>query len=213
MNDIINTQGNNLCIPHSGGFEDFDPSDLEVGELSLQQKTSKQVEAEITKPGDIFDTLNGVVIGNETIPCEIIPLHHKKVWLSQYKDGKKEFVGEIPFSPANANWKYDGDMMNNRPVKNNLNYVWKVLVLGADGNVAMPCLIYFGGYSRRAGQKLNTLVVQGQAVGKLPYETTAFLSSIKTSNDQGTFHMFNLTNGKPTPQSVLDTAKNWYGIK
>ncbi len=206
MNELVTQETGINAMQLPGGIA---ADDIEHGKLLLQQKTSDAVDQGKAKPGDIVDTITGLVVGGEGNPVMVIPLAVKKEWNRYYVEGQdRKWFETVAYSPANANWKFEEMTEDGKHVKNDLIMIWAVLPV-INESVGMPSMIHFRGMSHRAGKKLATIVAQASFSGKQPYENMIQLGCHKETGDKTSYYVFDVSPAMKTPEVWLETAKNW----
>ncbi len=217
MNDLTTQQANELVAK-----DDFmgaaSASDFETPRLVLMQKMSELVEAGKAKPGDMVDSLTEELLGDCEKPISIIPIGLAKTWFrSEIVKGQKEFwkiekFVDNPTLPREgiASTEEDGITRSFMCV-NDLAMLWTVVLPEQiKRDEVLPYLLTFRGASYHAGKKLVTLIAKKSTMAKKkPYEYVYRLSSVKESNDKGTFYTFSVAQERCATKDETQVAISW----
>lgn len=205
------TDLSNPGMPNLGGIG---REDLQIPQLSLVQKMSDLVDSQKAKAGDIYDTLEQVVIADEKEVVEFIPIHTQKAWrvYEIEKPGEQKYLKTVGYDHTNANWRFEA-VLDGKKIKNQLVMSWFVLLVEqVKRGEAIPYQINFKGMSMDAAKKLSTLIAKGSFLGLPAYGKTYTLGSEKKSNDKATFSVFQVMAGRVTTPDEIKAAKQWLGM-
>lgn len=212
-NEIVKHDKGDLIVGGGpmDGFE-FDASDIKLPLVLLMQNTSKWVNDDTARPGDIINSLSGEKLGDKTTPVEFIPLKFEKFWTVLTKEGGK-FIKRMAFleNPVNNLEGITKDRDGNDvPAKFQLTYSYYVLVTkNAGEEMGLPGVLSFKSTSLSAGKTLNALLTEYQVKGAPDLSRTFTLGCSKTENDSGVFHIWTIGKGQAASGEQINTAKRW----
>jgi hypothetical protein len=208
-----------------------DSSDIILPMILLGQGISNAVTSGACKFGDMYNSLTGEVVGDETKPLKFIPITLKKVWKLQENTG----------TPQKPKWKYRGteaytgqryEYTEMRPSRYDQTLIvpWEVTlsteVFGftesdAADPISLPTVLSFSKSSRKAGQKVNThfASLEGAIPSPLPYYAYVLeLSALRKQNDDGIFMVWDIRpamkdkKAYQTPKEFLPKIERWAQI-
>lgn len=200
------------------GIEGVDSKDILIPKLLVMQGLSKLVVEDKAQMGDFVDSVNGEILGSAREkapkPVTIIPIKTFKTWIEYEKidDKKLEFRGIVPMDETNANWPLE-EVKDGRDMRRDRCINFYVLL--KDKPDDLPYLMTFKRTSYRAGMKLAThfkkcelAALRGKPVP--PAATMFDVTATKTSNDQGTFYVFDVVQKEATAPEHLKLAWEWF---
>lgn len=208
MTDLVKkVESTGVSISQGFGDSGISSEDLQIPTLQLVQKMSKAVDAGTAKAGDIFDSSEGTVVADEKTKLEFIPLRMVKSWQIFEVTGPttKKYIETVQYAPDNAHWRYEDGS-----IRRSLVMTWFCLLAkDLESGGALPYRISFKGMSMKTGKKLATLVAKA-GMAKLPaYGRSYFLSSVKETNDKGTYHVYDVVPGNLSSKGWVSIAESW----
>lgn len=200
------------------GTEGTDSRDILIPKLLVMQGLSKMVVEDKAQMGDFVDSVSGEILGSarekNPKPVTVIPIKTFKTWIEYEKidDKKLEYRGTIPMDASNANWQME-EVKDGREIRRDRCINFYVLL--KDKPDDLPYLMTFKRTSYRAGMKLAThfkkcelAALRGKPVP--PAATMFNVTATKTSNDQGTFYVFDVVQSETTSPEHLKLAWEWF---
>lgn len=205
-------ESNMPAIPQgSWGAEGLSADDILLPKILLMQPMSELVVDEQAAPGEMLDSLTKEKLGDQKKDLEIIPINMFKTWVISRKDGQKfKFVKQEPRNAANDNLplEYTENGIEYRRDKV-LNF-YCLKASEAKNPDALPIVASFRRTSTQAGKQIATHFQKAVMMGKPPACKTLKLISKKTSNDKGTYYIFDVTNGRSTEAEEIQKAFQWH---
>lgn len=209
-----------------------DASDILIPKLLIGQATSKAVQDDRIKFGEIFRSTTLEAVGGRDKPVAIIPLSHTKTWVvSQKVGGKFEFRQQLPYKPATDKelpwtWTADGSEWKREQSLNfyvllpaDVSRDLEARQLFADtGELPdveaslLPCALSFKSTSYKAGKTLVTHFAKAADFAAQPYISIFNLYTDKTMNDQGTFYTLRVERYGKTPLELIPTCEKWQAL-
>jgi len=186
---------------------------IKIPRISVLQKTSKPVEDDKGKIGDMYDNLSGTVVCAKDKPFRFIPLILQPI-VTKYKPDGNKYVYEshVPMTAQNqkAEWDIVENGINKRVRPEIQCYMLAVSDLDKDGLV-MPYLFSFKGASMPVGGKnlfTFSLLLQG---AKQPIYSKIFeMTNEKKEKDGNTYQVVNVSQPKESvPAKYHETIIMW----
>lgn len=190
---------------------------IKLPRLSLQQKMSKPVEAELAKVGDLFENLQNTVVCPKDKPFYFIPLKLRNVITTyevvQTSSGvKKEFRGSVPRTVKNEKLEWD-QVIDGKPHKclpETIVYMLNAADL-EEGNIVLPYVFTFRGASMpKGGKSIYTQKILLDQSGLKFYKFKFKMTNEKVQKDDNTFQVANveMTKEKLDPK-FNDICEKW----
>ncbi len=207
-----------------------DATDILIPKILLAQSTSKAVQDEKVTFGQLYKSTTFEALGGKDKPVSIIPLYHTKTWvLSQKIGGKYEFRAVEPFTPENKDkpwewtqvgqeWKREQSLNFFVLIPSEVDRDQKARDLAAKGEIPdldaslLPCVLSFKSTSYKAGKVLVTHFAKASDFGLPPFVSYFQLTTLKTTNDRGTFYVLDVGKGGKTNVAHLPAATKWRDI-
>lgn len=205
-----------------------DTSDILIPRIYGAQKTSKIVESGNVRLGQLVRSTNAEVLGGLGAPIPIIPLKQWKTWMTT--DGGK-FVGEEPYSAANANYTYEFERNGKKFKRERMLNFYVLLPADIAGNLEMrrklretgempdkitslvPCQIGFKSTSYKAGRMLATHFAQMEDLGAMPYMRFLNLDTELGTSDKGKYTVLKVSEGGAIKdKEQLAVCQRWFQI-
>lgn len=192
-------------------------NDVVVPKLLLMQNTSESVGDGKVQMGDIVNSENLEVLGNDKSPVEVIPLRLYKTWrVYDTNINPPKFVAQYPVTPKNEKQDWEGvESINgeNIPVRRDLCFNFFVLLSrDVESGDGFPHVISFKRTSMQAGRQLATHLFKKHALGKLPFIETVKIAVKKDKKDKNTYAVLQIEKGNPTTEAGLVCSKEWIGV-
>lgn len=201
-----------LAMPAgSWGGEGVRADDILIPKILLMQPMSTLVIDEKAVPGEMVDSVTKEKLGDQKKELEIIPINLFKTWVISKKDGQKfKFVRQEPRNDANDSlpleYEEDGETFRRDRVLN----FYCLKAAEAKNLDALPIVASFRRTSMQAGKSIATHFQRAVMAGKPPACKTLKLLSKKTTNDKGTFYVYEVTTGRDTAKEEERRAFAWY---
>lgn len=187
-----------------------DSSALLIPTATVMQKMSKMVEEDATvRPGDLRDSLDRSLLAKEGDLWEVLIIAIRAEWRVYTEAGKR--VGRLT-QPLNADtadlrWEFEheGEML-----KRKATYVYTVLPVSNIEATAYEFALQSS--SVRTAKSLNTTLAKWARLNKHPASFVIGFSTVKTSNDSGTFWVVNFAVGREATDAEQAKAYEWNQI-
>ena len=187
-------------------------NDLIIPKLLLMQPVSSLVADKKAAPGDIVNSLEGKVVGNEKEALEVIPYKCVKTWV-RFQDmgrGKPRFVSQDPVTETDAvrprQEEINGEIFTNFET---INY-YCLRPSEVEAGEFLPYVISFRSTSYKAGKTLETFRAKFQDYGKPICIKTFKIGSRQEENDQGRYYTFTVEQGRDTTVEEMAQIKPWF---
>lgn len=208
--------------------ETIDASDILLPSIYLMQSNSQWVKDEKAKVGEIVKSTGTQVVAKKKESLVLIPLAFNKSFRIVEKKGNK-WVRNEPFNPAKSDeWEFsEGGKDLKRVTSINL-YAFLLSELETQEKaqreatktgemmdptqIALPVMISFRSTGYKAGKEAVTHFALAQKVKAEPYMGKLMLSAHETTNDQGTFYVYDLKpfrDGKKLSRDQYESCKEW----
>lgn len=200
----------------SWGAEGLDKQDLMLGKILLMQGLSKLVSGGKAMVGDIIHSVNGSKLGNKDHPVEIIPIATFKTWVvsKKPKGGNKfEYEATLPMTAENAHLdllETDEDGSEIRRDRT-INF-YTLLVSEVAEGTAIPCVLSCRRTSYTAGKKIANHFAKMQMLRQPPAAKSLRLTCRLETNDDGSFYVFDVEQGRNSTKEEITTAYDWYQV-
>lgn len=218
---VVATEG------RTGAFQG-DATDILVPRLFAAQKTSKIVDDDKAKPGQLVRSTTLEVLGGLGVGVPIIPLKHWKTWMITL-DGK--FQGLEAWTPANASYAFEFDKEGKKYRRERVLNFFVMLPRDIDAYLEArkiiaetgempdkvvgltPCQIGFKSTSYKAGRALVTHFAQMEDLGAMPYMRWLLLDSEIQRNDKGSYAVLKVSEGGAVKSPDHKAAcERWFKI-
>jgi hypothetical protein len=218
---VIKKENNEVAVAESldsWGQSNMSSKDLIVSKILPMQMMSKKVIDQAAAFGELRDTVNNEKFGDFANAMEFVPFHMEKVFIeSEVVGNKKNYLGMVPITTANENLPYE-DVRDGKKISRdytiNFYCVLPKLInpeLASSGGGTLPYIISFRRTSLRAGKKVATQAYASNAAMKKPPAATVMsLSSVKTTNDEGTYSVLDTKASRLSSPEELATAFFWF---
>ena len=191
----------------------FDVSDIIVPRILLMQAMSPQVTNAQAQMGEIRDSIDGALLGNEKHPLDIVICHRFKTISVMKGDKGEEFGGILPGTPEN--WMLPYEENEEQPdggfvkIQRRKTYNYYVLPLELDGE-GLPFLISLSRTGTTTAKIINTKILQEQYKHH-PMWTIAFqLSPVRETNDKKqVFFSYKVKHTGAADKKISDIAESW----
>jgi len=198
----------------SWGSEEVEAKDVRISRVLLMQAQSDLVADGKAMPGEMVDSVTGMVLAKKGETLKFVPIYIFKNWVVEEEiNGKFEFVKIEEYTAANANQPREPFMHEGKKIR----YVLSINVLSMldkdlDDASAIPCIISFKMTGFKAGQDISTVALRARNVGKPAAYFTISLKSEHTKNEKGNFFVFKMAGVEPTIKftEVEPTLLKWY---
>lgn len=183
------------------GGDDLDNVTVPLGYTKLIQKMSPEVDADIAKVGDFFDTSTQTILGKET---NIIVVKKVDDWACFDDDTN------VKYSSDGITWNTGEKITEEESWKKRR---LRLYVVNPDAMEIIPTILVIKGTSRGAGQFITSTLKRFIKVNKEPIFARSFkLSSVKESSDKYTYQVIKATlnegfNAKATMDMAYEARK------
>lgn len=217
-----------LAVAAPMGGEQIDASDVLLPSLYLMQSNSQWVKEEKARVGAIVKSTGTVTVADRKQTLVIVPLAFNKSFRIVEKKGNK-WVRNEAFNPAVADeWEFKEDGRDLKRVACINVYAYLLPELMAQekarkeaeeagemmdpSSIALPVLISFRSTGYKAGKECITHFALAQKVRSEPYMGKLELSATETTNEQGTFYVYNVKpvrGGEKLTGQMLQDCADW----
>lgn len=203
----LEKRGENVPVAQQMGFgatDDLDSSDCELGRVQVAQALSESVKKRKVQIGDIYNVVNGEVLGNEKEPFEFIVVGTFKYWISKTKRDNK-FLGKEPaLNPQEKSWE-EGDVLNM------YHHAFMVLnVKEIPTGFALPYELAFRSTSLSAAKRLSSLLFTMRGQNVPSWGRTFTMISEEKSKDKHSWHIPAISIGRQTSKEEVEMAQLAY---
>lgn len=194
------------------GTEGARDENILIPRLLLAQKTSKIVEKEDAKPGDILDNVTGEVLGScregAKKEIRIIPFMMQESWMvfTKVEGGQDKFKEIVPYGPDNAHW--DSDSGGER--RDQTLDFFVLLEDQVKDDVPFPYIISFRRTSFQTGRKLSSHFTKCRERGEPAARYILSLNGDKEEKNGNTYYVWGFRVVEKTPKETEALAKKWW---
>lgn len=209
-------KGTELALPEelSGdwGTEEVTSEDVIIPKLLLMHGQSELVQEGKATQGDIVRSTDHAILAKKGEWVEVIPFMMNKTWINKEEvDGKFEWRGEEPLTPANSDlpWEYE---KNGTTWRRDRAYNYYALVVKdlAEGKFQLPIRLQFQRTSHRAGKQIANWFSECKMEKKPPALRHWVVGSELIKGDKHNYHIFKVEAGGETSMEELQACKKWY---
>lgn len=190
----------------------IDKADIIIPRVLMMQGMSKLVSAEQAVPGDLVNSVTNEIIGSLKKPMKFVPLMQFKTVIRSEKQpkGLPKYLGQESWNPtkhANLEWEEE---VNGKTIYNTqcLNF-YVMTEKDLDSPSAFPMLLTFRRTSYRNGKKLINHFMQMDMMGAEPWFGMLELSTLKQTNDDGTFYVLDVKPVGQTNPKYAEKLRAW----
>lgn len=160
---------------------------------------------------EIRETLGGALLAKPGETLEIIPFKSETVWIEYEKEGdKRKFTGIVPVTPANERLPYEEIVGNKKIIRVYSIDMYCILPNQIASGSDLPHVVAFRSTSLRVGKQAYTLsFVRNRRMNRDPWARVLKVSSVKSSNEKGTFGIWHVEDSREATQVEMDVAKHW----
>lgn len=195
------------------GEKTYSAKSLIIPKILAMQGLSKLVLERKAMFGDLIDSLNSSKLGDIKEPLEFIPFSAQEIWIIykvSSKDGKSEYIETTPVNASNDNWRYEENINGTMIRRDRAINVYCLLPKEIKEGMYMPYCISFRRTSLQAGKKIVTAFTRLQAFGKPPAGETFELSASQTSNEKGTYIVFDVKRNRQSTNDEIAACYKWF---
>lgn len=212
MDEIAKKETFAVAVPTSGwgAGEQIGQNDIIIPKIYLMQAISDLVEAEKAKAGDWVDSIEETILAEREEPLEVIIFDSFKNWnvLNVTKDGKTEFDHVEPYDSKTCDYPFDGFDDEGNPIRRQLQYNFYCLL--PDMIEETPFVLSLSKTATTAAKRINTLFAKLTRTGKPSAAVVLALTSVKESNDKGTWYGISVGKSRETTAKEMAVAYDWY---
>jgi len=191
---------------------DIGANDISVPVVLLMQSISKAVKDRKAFAGDLYDSLDEVVIPK---PLEFLPVGMYKTIIT-YEDSIK--VRTEPWSHNfEMSLQKEGYFQKEPIIKNGvriaksvaLNY-YAILIKDIVDMTPFPKVLRFVRTSSRAGKNLSTHILKLEDFGAKPWAKVFILDTEEESGDKGEYSVLKVSMGRKAADFEMKIAEKWF---
>ena len=209
-NEMMNTES-----LEAWGSVELTQNDIIIPKILAMQGLSDLVAQGKAVFGDFCNSLTGKKLGGINKPIELIPFYMERLWLvfEPNEKGKMKFKELYPITHKNENLEWS--VKNEKGVeilrRDRTLQFYVLLPEDIKRGLVFPYVVSFRRTSAKAGKKLATqMYVINRQMNLAPAGKTVRLHGTKESNDDGTFIVMDITEGRKTTQEELASAFDMY---
>jgi len=207
---------NNLALPEElagdWGTEEVTSDDVIIPKLLLMHGQSELVQEGKASQGDIVRSTDYTILATKGGQVEVIPFMMNKTWINkEYVDGKYEWRGEEPLTPANSDlpWEYEKNGVEWRRDRA-YNYYALVVADLKEGKFQLPIRLQFQRTSHKAGKQIANWFSECKMEKKPPALKHWLIGSELIKGDKHNYHIFKAEAGTGTKMEELQVCKKWF---
>ena len=184
-----------------------------IPRILLMQAMSEKVTQGEAKFGELRDTLENKMHGNEANPLEVIPFHSfETIAVQEVTSAGRRFVANLP-ARGNEGKAYEETVDGKNLINMYTCNIYCLLPQEIAEGMDLPYLLTFRSTSVRCGKKINTIMyMRNLAAGRDPWAAVIKLSVTKTQNDKGTFGVFDVARQRASTPEEMARCAHWFNV-
>jgi len=198
-------------VRNDWGTENVDSTDILIPRILLMQGQSKLVTAEKAQTGQIIESVTNKVLAEKGKTLEFIPLKtFKNTIVMSANDNQFMYQREFETEDGKPPWEKEinGELVRIFPTLN----FFVMLTTDLDSATAIPMVLSFRSTQYKKGRILLSYFNECKMTKSPPAANTFTLGVEKTSNDKGTWYLYDINRHEKTPKKYMGKLYEWWQI-